>query len=118
MAGRPKLPKADPEMLRWCAALEQEVAGWPRVTTRPMFGLTACYHGKHIFAALPRTRAVDTPFSFLIKLPDATSDRVQQGRGPGGDWAAFAMGSEGDLPDALEQLSRAYERAGAPRRRR
>jgi hypothetical protein len=108
---RPKLPKIDPEMQRWCALLEAELSTWPGVTTRPMFGLVGYYRGGVIFAAIPRTRAVDTPFSLLIKLRHQTSDRLVRGRGPGEDWCTFEMHSEGDLAVALQQLSRAYDTA-------
>jgi hypothetical protein len=30
------------------------------VTSKPMFGMAAFYRGKHVFAALPRTRAAGT----------------------------------------------------------
>ena len=111
MAERPKLIKVDVEMQRWCAQLEEELSSWPQVTTRPMFGMLALYRGKHIFAALPRTRAADTPFSLMLKLPKASDERLKAGRGPGASWVTFAMQSESDIPEALRWLGRAYERA-------
>jgi hypothetical protein len=120
-ARRPRLPKVDPEMQRWSALLEAEVATWPGVTTRPMFGLAGHYRDGRIFAAIPRTRAVETPFSLLIKLPDAREARLAQGRGPGAGWVTFALESDADIGEALRHLGRAYEQAGAkkarPRRR-
>lgn len=76
-----------------------------------MFGMAAFYRGKQIFAALPRTRAVETPFSFLVK--DRRSAKKQAGRtaGPGAGWTTFAMESESDIPAALKQLERAYTKA-------
>jgi hypothetical protein len=56
-------------MRRWSIALQEEVSGWPEVTSRPMFGLAGFYRAGTIFAALPRTRAVETPSSILLKLP-------------------------------------------------
>lgn len=119
-ARRPTLPKVDPEMRRWCALLESEVAAWPRVTIRPMFGLGGCYRDGRIFAAIPRTRAVETPFSLLIKLPGARAVRLSKGRGPGAGWVTFAMESDADIGEALRHLGRAYEQAAAkkPRSRR
>jgi hypothetical protein len=115
---RPQLLNVDPEMRRWCGRIDEEISEWPNVRSRPMFGLTAYYRGDRIFAAIPRTRAVDTPFSFLIKLPDATVDRLRQARGPGAGWTAFDMSSEADLAAALDCLSRAYQRAGRRAARR
>jgi Luciferase len=108
---RPKLVKVDVEMRRWCAQLEEEVSSWPRVTSRPMFGMLALYRGKQIFAALPRTRAAETPFSLMLRLPDVRHDRLTSGSGPGGKWVTFAMESEADIPEALAWLGRAFERA-------
>ena len=121
MSKRPALPKTNPEMRRWCAVLEEEIATWPAVTSRPMFGLTAWYRGDHIFAALPRTRAAETPFSMLVKLPPSPrlrrprpkvrGDRLKKASRPGAGWVTFAMESEADIAEALACLSRAYERA-------
>ena len=98
-------------MQRWSAALGDEISAWPSVTSRPMFGMLAFYRGKKIFAALPRTRAVDTPFSLMVKLPPSKRDRLKNGRGPGAGWVTFEMTSEADLGDALRCLERAYEKA-------
>ncbi len=117
MAERPKLLEIDDEMRRWCALLEEEVSTWPHVTSRPMFGMLAFYRRKNIFAALPRTRAAETPFSILIKLPNVRDERLTVGRGPGANWVTFAMQSSTDIPDALGWLGRAYERAQGSRRR-
>ena len=118
-------------MQRWSAALEEEMSAWPGVTHRPMFGMIGYYRDQRIFAAIPRTRAADTPFSLLIKLhpttqkhpsthsprgggrglPDAGGPRVAKGAGPGSGWMTLAMESEADLAHALELLGRAYEKA-------
>ncbi len=68
---RPKLHKISEEMKAWSAALVEEVAGWPQVKLRPMFGFLGAYHGSRIFAALPRTRTMDPPNSVAFKLPVA-----------------------------------------------
>jgi hypothetical protein len=115
---RPKLVKTDPEMQRWCALLETEISTWPGVTGRPMFGLYAYYRAGRIFTAIPRTRAVETPFSLLIKRSGAADHRLAKGQGPGTDWVAFAMESEAHLSDALRQLGLAYEQAGKRTTRR
>ena len=111
MAERPRLPKTDAEMQRWCARLEDEVSAWPGVTTRPMFGLLALYRAKRIFAAIPRTRAVNTPFSLLLKLDAASDDRLTPSSGPGRKWVSFEMMSADDIGAALAFLGDAYQKA-------
>lgn len=66
---RPRLPKISEEMKAWSAALSAEVANWPDVTVRPMFGMFGVYRGKRILAVLPRTRALDVPDSIAFKVP-------------------------------------------------
>jgi hypothetical protein len=115
MSKRPKLTTIDEEMRRWCAMLEEELSSWPAVSMKPMFGMVAFYHGTRIFAAVPRTRAADTPRSILIKLPRAQDERLRRTSGPGAAWVTFELESEDDLADALRRLGRAYERAHAQR---
>lgn len=114
LSTRPRLPKVDPEMRRWCEPLEDELSTWPQVTSRPMFGMRAFYCSTRIFAVLPRTRAAETPFSFLIKLPGARAGRLHTASGPGAGWMAFTMESEGDVSEALKWLGKAYEKAVKP----
>jgi hypothetical protein len=103
-------------MQRWCAELEDEVSQWPGISSRPMFGLLAFYRGDTIFAAVPRTHAVRTPFSLLLKLDDAGDDRLTPSSGPGRRWVSFEMTSADDIAPALEFLGRAYEKARGRRR--
>ncbi|HEY7500554.1 MAG TPA: hypothetical protein VH740_18675 [Vicinamibacterales bacterium] len=102
--------KIDDEMRRWCETLVDEVSAWPRVTQRPMFGLVGLYRNSRIFAAVPRTRAVGSASSVLVKLP--ARHRLKAARAPAG-WAAFEMHSPDDIPEALRLLERAYEKASA-----
>lgn len=104
-------------MRRWCGVLEAEVATWPGVTSRPMFGLSGYYRQGRIFAAIPRTRAVETPFSLLVKLPDVRDDRLNPGRGPGVGWRTFTLESEADIAAALRYLGRAYDKTATPAKR-
>lgn len=110
MAERPKLFKIDGEMQRWCAMLGQEVSAWPEVSTKPMFGMTGFYHGRSIFAAIPRTKAAVTARSLLIKLPGVSDTRLKPGSGPGSGWVAFELESSNDINEALLWLERAYEK--------
>ena len=110
MAERPKLFKIDTEMRRWCVLLEQEIAAWPEVSTRPMFGMIGIYHGPNIFAAIPRTRAAGSARSVLIKLPGQSDRRLKPSSGPGSGWVTFELESENDINEALSLLERAYEK--------
>ena len=110
MAERPKLFTTDAEMQRWCALLEQELFAWPEVNAKPMFGMRGFYHGKNIFAAIPRTRAPASARSLLIKLPGVKDSRLKSASGPDSAWVAFELESLNDIPEALRWLEQAYQR--------
>jgi hypothetical protein len=86
-----------------------------------MFGLTSFYRGNVIFAALPRTRALSTPDSFIFKfdpMPPALLRRAKNDQrissereSPGVTWYSFELKLADDLDDALWWLNRAYEAA-------
>jgi TfoX/Sxy family transcriptional regulator of competence genes len=118
---RPKLPPVSEEMKAWSAALEAELADWPRVSVRAMFGFKALYRGKRIFAVLPRTRGMGTANSLAFKLEDAgprvlarlrREPRIQTTMVQARRWFAFEVSSDRDLRDALSWLERAYQAAG------
>lgn len=109
MPERPRLFNINEEMQRWCALLEEEVRAWPEVSSRPMFGMTGLYHGKNIFAAIPKTKAPETPRSLLIKLPSLKAKRLKPAIGPGKGWITFELVSADDIPEAIQLLQRAYE---------
>lgn len=108
-------------MKAWAAALESELLSWPQVRAKAMFGFTALYRGKRIFAVLPRTRGMGSASSLAFKLEkpgprvlarlkkDAriASTIMQASR-----WFVFEMESDRDLNDGLAWLGRAYEAAG------
>jgi hypothetical protein len=89
------------------AFLERELASWPQVTAKPMFGMVGYYRGKRIFAALPRTRAIGTSNAILCKLP-----RDQTPGQPGRGWKTVEILSSADLREALRWLHRAHQQAG------
>ncbi len=108
------------------AFLERELASWPRVTAKPMFGMLAFYRGKQIFAALPRTRALGAENAILCKLPAGSRSEGRQAGGkksgsrkssnPGKGWKTIEIGSSShgsDIREALGWLERAYEQARA-----
>ena len=120
-AGRPAMPRVSDEMKRWSAMLGAEIAGWPHVHTRPMFGLLGYYRKRTIFAALPVTRAIGTPNAIIFKIKSMTPGLQRRAKGdpridpervgPGAKWRSFAVQSEEDLRDGMWWLHQAYERA-------
>jgi hypothetical protein len=118
---RPKMHPIAEEMKQWSAMLGQELKTWPRVTSRPMFGLLGFYRGARIFAGLPVTRAIKTPNSIIFKIepmpPELLRRAAQEPRidaesgARGARWCAFELSSEKDVRDALWWLNQAYERA-------
>jgi hypothetical protein len=106
----PQLIVPSEEMKEWSVRLGEELATWPQVATKPMFGMLAYYRGPSIFAALPRTRTVETRDSFMYKL-SGSGRAEKKGVGPGADWQTFAIRSAADLHGALRLLERAYEAA-------
>jgi hypothetical protein len=114
-------------MKAWSAALAAEVTDWPRVSVRSFFGFNALYRGEQMFAALPRTRAMQTPNSLVFKLVDAPAPlhkRLQADSRIGSmemktaremkkaRWFTFELASDADLHDALDWIGRAYDAAG------
>jgi hypothetical protein len=123
---RPRLEKVSEEMKAWSAMLAGEVASWPAVTTKPMFGLTAVYRNGTIFAVLPKTRGMESGNSLAFKIPETSprmrkrlqgDRRVQETEMQKARWFVFEMGSDGDLRVALGWLSEAYEAAGKRKRK-
>ena len=117
---RPRLVKISEEMKAWSAMLGGELATWPAVTTKPMFGFTAFYRKGRIFAVLPKTRGMNSPNSLAFKISVATprliarlhhDPRIGETEMQRTRWFSFAIGSEGDLQGVLEWLSEAYEAA-------
>ena len=113
---RPKLVRVDGDMQRWCAQIEAELATWPAVTARPMFGMVGYYRHGAIFAAIPRTRAVGTPYSVLLKLGRSNHARLRPQRVPGPAWVSFELHDADDIGPALEQLARAHDTVRTKRR--
>ena len=121
---RPKMPKffpIDDEMKELSAMLEKEVLDWPRVSKKPMFGYQGLYRDGKIFAALPRSRAMRSPRSIMLKFTSASpaiiksakkDSRVSSVSGmSGAGWLFFEMDEASATKDALGWLGRAYEAA-------
>jgi hypothetical protein len=113
---RPKLPRIPEEMRQWSDLLLREILDWPDITSRPMFGMTAIYRGDAIFGVLPRTHAMDTPYSVSFKMlaPNPSLKKRLQADSrilPGtrdAKWISFELQSGDDLPDAIRWFWQAY----------
>src|SRR5207245_4047619 len=84
------------------AMLKTEVSGWPRISTKPMFGMMGLYRGKKIFGGLPVTRGFDTPNSVIFRFDPMPQDLLQRVLKdsritPGKRWFSFEVASTSDL---------------------
>ena len=123
----PKFPTVSEQMKAWSAALADEVNGWPQVTSWSFFGFIALYRKDRMFAALPRTRAMETANSLVFKIenpsarlrtqleadPRIGSMNMQKAR-----WYTLELSSDADLHDALDWIGRAYDAAGKSAKQR
>jgi hypothetical protein len=117
----PVLPKISEEMKEWSALLGGELATWPGVSTKPMFGMTAYYRGEHIFAVLPKTRGFGTPKAVAFRFESIGDVMVEELKADGrvitnpigAKWISFEVDSARDLNAALEWMSRAFEGSGS-----
>src|ERR1039457_5033439 len=91
---RPKLPRPSEAMKRTSVLLAEELANWPGVTMRPMFGLRAIYRNGVIFAMLPDKRSFEVPDGIAYKKD--------------GKWTVFDIGDERGIAKALGVLEKAY----------
>jgi len=113
--------RASEETKQLAAMLGNELLTWPKVSTRPMFGLRGYYRGKKIFAALPVTRTIKNPNSFIFRVEPMPLELLEQARKeqridtensvPSAKWLSFTLNSEADFREALWWLNQAYEHA-------
>ena len=112
---RPKLYRASEEMKQWAAMLAGDLATWPGVRSKPMFGLVGFYRDDKIFAALPRTRALTAPHSIIFKFHAENAAtrkaRRQLQAYPATGWLSFELRSPAGLRAALGWLDLAYRMA-------
>jgi hypothetical protein len=121
---RPWMPKwfpLDEDMKELSAMLEGEVSGWPEVSKKNMFGYQGLYRNGRIFAALPRSKAMKSPRSLMLKFADVSptilnslerDPRVDTISGmSGARWFFFELDEASAVKDALGWLSRAYDAA-------
>jgi hypothetical protein len=117
----PKWFPIDDEMKELSAMLEKEVSDWPGISKKSMFGYQGLYRAGKIFAALPRSRAMRSPRSIMIKFVSASpavlesakkDSRVSTVSGmSGAGWLFFELDEASATKDALGWLGRAYEAA-------
>lgn len=115
------MPRISEEMKQWSAMLGEELRQWPQVKLRPMFGMLGFYRRSRIFGALPVTRGIKTPNSFIFRIvpmPPALLRRAMaepridlESKIPSAKWYAFEVTSAEDFPRALWWLNQAYARA-------
>ena len=110
-----KLYRPSEELKAWAAMLAAELATWPRVRSKPMFGLVGFYRNEKIFAALPRTRALTSPHSIIFKFHTESAAtrkaRRQLHAYPAAKWVSFELHDPEDLGAALQWLDLAYRMA-------
>lgn len=118
---RVPLPRISEETRQIAVFLERELLSWPGVNAKPMFGMMALYRGSEIFAAVPRTRGMETAWSVSFKLVSpsplqqkrlAGDPRVVRTKSAMEKWISFEVKSPRDVPDALRWFERAYREAG------
>ena len=109
---RPKLPRISEEMRRMCVMLGNEMLHWPEVRKNSMFGMSAFYRGKIVFAMLPDRRAFENADSIMYKMANAKEKRE------GKKWTLFKLTTAEDLGAALDILDKAYRKAKPQHRRK
>jgi hypothetical protein len=112
---------ASEELRSLIAAIEQEVACWPEVQVKRMFGMTAIYRSKQIFGLLPKTRGLrsdDSIWMKFAKLSPATKKKISQDRRivpprkpTGAQWYTFSGIVPEDYGFAIEWLALAHKAA-------
>jgi TfoX/Sxy family transcriptional regulator of competence genes len=112
------------EMKRWAALLSEELASWPQVTRKKMFGMSSFYRRDSIFAAIPDKKAFFSPTSIIFKLQTPSvrqqtrmseDPRINLSFGIGQKWYGFELQADSDLHGALEWLDEAFRSASAKR---
>ena len=117
----PKFFPIDDEMKELSAMLEKEISTWSGVTKKPMFGYQGLYRDGAIFAALPRSRAMKSPRSLMLKFASASSAVVDAAKKDtrvgalsamrSAGWFTFELNEPAATRDALAWLSSAYKAA-------
>jgi hypothetical protein len=112
---------ASEELRSLTVAIEQEVACWPEVQVKRMFGMTAIYRSKQIFGLLPKTRSLrsgDSIWMKFAKLSPATKKKISQDRRilpprkpTGAQWYTLTCIAPEDYGSVIEWLAVAHKAA-------
>ena len=103
MPKRPLLQRQPPGLEHVFNMLAEELATWPGVKMRPMFGLRAFYRGDRIFAMLPHRRSLERTNAFGYKL--GGGEESKEGR----RWRLFDLDDPAHIGAAVERLAIAFE---------
>jgi hypothetical protein len=118
---RPTLLAISDEMKAWSAAIVAEISDWPQVSVRSFFEFTALYCKDKMFAALPRTRAIQTANSLAFRLESPVravgvllekTTRPWSAHSGKARWFSYEIHSDAGLHDALDWLGKAYAAVG------
>ena len=120
-ANRPPIVLASEELRSLLAAIEQEVACWPEVQVKRMFGMTSIYRSEKIFGLLPKTRSLRAGDSIWMKFPNLSSSikkkisgepRIVPPRKPtGARWYTLTQITPEDYGFVIEWLALAHKAA-------
>jgi hypothetical protein len=91
---------ATQQMRDWCSILAREMLDWPGVKMCHLFGTSAFYHRKVMFAMLPDERSLDS--SHAISFRASLTDQQDA------DWRTFELTNRDLVDAALVSLKRAY----------
>lgn len=121
----PFLPASE-ELKSLVAAIEREVSSWPQVKFKPMFGMTAIYHGNTIFGLLPKTRSLYSTDSVWMKFGKLTppiekklqrEPRILPPRHPkGARWYTISNVTPAEYGFIIEWLAIAHDAAKTGRK--
>ena len=114
---RRKMVPISEEMRHWSALLETELAAWPAISAKPLFGVLAYFRGPSMFAAIPRTKSFGHGNSLVVKfkpMPPVLTKRAKEDKRldtsqlSGNGWLMFEINSDADLHDALWWIHKAH----------
>ena len=115
MTVRRRRASVTPIMQHYCSLIAEELLGWPKVTSRRMFGLTVFYGDGLPFVVLPDTKdfaAADRVGFNLHRTSEAERRRLLEDEHidcrKGGQWITFALRNDRDVALFLRWAEKAY----------
>ena len=115
--GSHPLANISEEMKQWSAMLGAELENWPKVSSKPMFGMTAYYTGEQIFAVLPKTKSFGASNGIGFRFEEISDKLAQELKKDarvisnpiGKQWITFVIEEPKDVNAAIGYLMRAAE---------